>query len=196
MQARAAQHPAGPAGGGDRTSQYLRKVYQLVPKEFRDLYCRVLAIDRRRQRHVYFVWDGTDAKPVPPMETTLQDAAGILSRHEMPRRAEEGVELLAEVPGLGSAIPLVDTRDRLREGGPRLGQWIKLKNVGTAAVEGQLQLAYSDHSHYSVVNPDSDATAREIRDFYRNTLEPARMVAGHAPAQAQVTCRDDPARQP
>jgi hypothetical protein len=57
-------------------------------------------------------------------------------RRSLPLHPTPGVEVVAELPPLGSAVPVIMEAGHAPRGGlPAVGSWVKLKVVGLLAVQ-------------------------------------------------------------
>ncbi|KAF6263159.1 hypothetical protein COO60DRAFT_1635386 [Scenedesmus sp. NREL 46B-D3] len=140
-----------------------------------DMRVQVLAIDTRNQEEevVLFVWDATDARPLPADLTMLPSIwrdvelkASRPRRHLLPLTAVPGVDIVAELPPLGSAMPVIMQAGNVPGSGlPAVGSWVKLKVVGLLTVLGQLQVVFGPSSRITDCQPSANFAA-----FYKTRL--------------------------
>ncbi|WIA28371.1 hypothetical protein OEZ86_010918 [Tetradesmus obliquus] len=140
-----------------------------------DMRVQVLAVDRRKQDEevVLFVWDATDVRPLPAdlamLPSIWRDAELKVSRprrRTLPLVPTAGVDVVPELPPLGSAVPVVMEAGNVPRGGlPAVGSWIKLKVVGLLAVQGQMQVVFEHSSRITDAQPSTHFEA-----FYKTRL--------------------------
>jgi hypothetical protein len=186
--------PTGASGAAlarlDTGAQYKKSITDLAPvgSGYIDLVCRVLHVQwpdaasipagapHADFAPVVWVWDGTDAKPLPPGAPAAANEAGLALKERplplaeaaagLPAPAEAPPAALAPllrsakdglggVPPLGTALPLVITPSGAATFTPAdlppAGTWIKLRNVGVTACGTQLQALYSAQSKWTHV---------------------------------------------
>ncbi|KAL6747155.1 hypothetical protein V8C86DRAFT_2917690 [Haematococcus lacustris] len=132
---------------------------QSTPPPLVDLFCKVVAIDRRSPGHlVLFVWDATDCPPLPqsasqpfsfPSEALTAELHPPLLRRALPLRCSPGPEghssgaaggtlALDQLPVLGSVLPVL-VPQQLVHPLMVLGAALKLKLLVLGAAKGQVQ---------------------------------------------------------
>lgn len=104
-------------------SRYLFSIHDLEPNTFVDIICQVVAVELQGTRHeVFYVWDGTDAKPYDKSADRRKDAAetdaesansterlddALLCRRLPPyTQAEVGSCVVPDFPEIGSTLPV------------------------------------------------------------------------------------------
>ena len=228
--------PTGASGAAlarlDTGAQYKKSITDLAPvgSGYIDLVCRVLHLHwpdaasipagspHADFAPVMWVWDGTDAKPLPPgapppstevglalKERPLplvEAVAGLPAPAEAPpaalapllRSAKDG---LGGVPPLGTALPLIITPDGAATftaaDMPPVGTWIKLRNVGVTACGTQLQALYSAQSKWThVMAVPADLVLDAAKRLKAGCLARWAPGGGGAPALAASITRVPP----
>lgn len=152
----------GNAAGGDTK---MRRICDIKEKEFFDIYCLILDahfVEGTEGCYVMYVWDGTDAPPLPSsMTTSLSstredipiDERDFQVQSELDKRkfyphgfnlggqdiVPEG-EMNTALPLIGTALPVFMHSDKLEvDEIPAPGEWVKIRNLNTQIVRGQLQ---------------------------------------------------------
>jgi hypothetical protein len=142
-----------------------RRICEIKQEEFFDLYCLILDahfVENSDGAYVMMVWDGTDAPPLPPsMTTSLSDQRDELGmdakdfqlhseldkRQFYPRgfdsKGQEAIpddEINQSIPLIGSAFPIFMHSSKVDyDEVPQPGEWVKIRNLNTQVVRGQLQ---------------------------------------------------------
>ncbi|KAL3162097.1 hypothetical protein ABBQ38_009163 [Trebouxia sp. C0009 RCD-2024] len=177
---------------------YMKRIKDIRAGAFFDVICQVLCInDEHLDAPVMFVWDGTDALPLPLTVDQLEATAGdTLSEGVQPDPAwlaarrqamrVHGRNVVADLPVLGTALPVIVTQpshaDRQGKGPlqlPSVGKWVKLRNVKAWVVAGQLQGRYLPNSKWAPCDADEGALAEDAHRRQVNN------VAGWAPGESQ-----------
>lgn len=177
------------------STTYLKRIKDIRAGGFFDIVCRVLSVDDRNPDvAVMFVWDGTDALPLPFTVDQLDANAGeVIPEGAQPdpawlaacRRAMHihGEGIVSDLPALGTALPIIITTPAPVEGKsrgplvlPSVGSWVKLRNVRSWVIAGQLQGRYLPNSKWAPCNADEQALTEDAQRLKVNN------VAGWAPS--------------
>ena len=150
---------------GDSGQSKQRRICEIKQEEFFDLYCLILDahfVEGTDGSYVMLVWDGTDAPPLPPSmttslsqqreemrldETDFELESALDKRqfyaHGFDFRGQDAVpenEINSTVPLIGSALPVFMHGAKLdMDEVPQPGEWVKIRNLNTQVVRGQLQ---------------------------------------------------------
>ena len=140
-----------------------RRICDIKQEEFFDVYCLIIDayfVPGTEASYVMMVWDGTDVPPLPPSMTTalsqqreemdpsLLELESELDKrqfysHGFDPRGQEAIpegEMNTAVPLIGSALPVFMHGTKLDlDEIPSPGEWIKIRNLNTQVVKGQLQ---------------------------------------------------------
>uniref|UniRef100_A0A6U0FJG1 Protection of telomeres protein 1 n=3 Tax=Ostreococcus mediterraneus TaxID=1486918 RepID=A0A6U0FJG1_9CHLO len=142
----------------------LRRICDIKQQEFFDLYCLILDahfVEGSDGSYVMLVWDGTDAPPLPPsMTTALSEQRNEMNVDHRDLELESdldkqqfyahgflknGQDELPEkenhaMPRIGSAFPIFMHSSKVElDEIPNAGEWVKIRNLNTQVVRGQLQ---------------------------------------------------------
>lgn len=180
------------------STAYMKRIKDIRTGGFFDVICRVLSVDSRTSdTPVMYVWDGTDALPLPFTVDQLETGAG----ESMPEGAQldpawlaarrqamhvHGNGVVSDLPPLGTALPIILTIPSHADGPPKgplvlpsVGSWVKLRNVKSWVVAGQLQGRYLPNSKWAPCNADEQALAENQQRLEVNN------IAGWAPSDPQ-----------
>lgn len=152
-------------GGDDK----MRRICDIKQKEFFDLYCLILDahyVEGLDGSIVLLVWDGTDAPPLPPSLTTALskvrddmnygnygnnrnanfeleselDKRQFYAHGFMKKQSELPEKENPAMPRIGSAFPIFVHSSKVEaDEMPNAGEWVKIRNLNTQVVRGQLQ---------------------------------------------------------
>jgi hypothetical protein len=149
----------GSSGGENKQ----RRICEIKQEEFFDLYCLILDahfVENSDGAYVMMVWDGTDAPPLPLSMTTSLSSERVeldsqdfklqseldkrqFYAHGFDSRGQELVpqgELNTSIPLIGSAFPIFMSSSKVDyDEMPQPGEWVKIRNLNTQVVRGQLQ---------------------------------------------------------
>ncbi|KAK9908123.1 hypothetical protein WJX75_002953 [Coccomyxa subellipsoidea] len=161
-------------------SKYLRRINELDPRNmftenpdgtlehntFFDICCKVLHVQGEGNRRIMYVWDGTDAPPLPKRADTRHDFA-----EDQNVTLDEDQELLQydtaelplqeceEVPRLGTAMPVrMYGLEALPQEVPLPlpSSWVKLRNIAACIINGQVQGLFRNSSKWCPWEPSPE----------------------------------------
>lgn len=135
-------------GGGE----WLRRIKDVRPALFFDVVSLVVASDTSDPMlRVLWIWDNSDVVPLTLGADTRDEestgrqepaelAALRASLAPLPLPLADMEDGLARVPKLGTALPVVLQAGTAMQSWPAPGTWVKFRNLGARAVQGQLQV--------------------------------------------------------
>ncbi|DBA76874.1 TPA: hypothetical protein ACH3X1_009477 [Trebouxia sp. C0004] len=171
------------------STAYLKRIKDIRAGGFFDIICRVLSVDNRNpDAAVMFVWDGTDALPLPFTVDQLDASAGeVIPEGAQPDPAwlaarrhamhVHGNGIVPDLPALGTALPIIISTPAPVEGKsrgplvlPSVGSWVKLRNVRSWVIAGQLQGRYLPNSKWAPCSADDQALSEDAQRLKVNNV--------------------------
>ncbi|XP_057828148.2 protection of telomeres protein 1a [Cryptomeria japonica] len=140
-------------------SDYAAQIKDIKERAYFDLCCKVLLLHEKSEKlSVIYVWDGTDA---PPQEFEMKqeeetdivaDPFGESSLIALQRND------LCNFPSVGSVIPVYVEMpiNELQSRFPKIGRWVKLRNMTCRRNSGLWEGVMTDKSKVSSISPEME----------------------------------------